>query len=69
MINANELTAKLRPINKQRLRDLGDILQYAIPWAALAAVALVLADLVAAWRWLYIGLISSGKFPAACGAR
>lgn len=56
MINAHELAAKLRPVNKQRLPDLGDILQYAIPWAALAAEALVLADQVAAWRWLYIGL-------------
>jgi len=63
MINANELVAKLRPLNKERLRDLGDILQYAIPWSALAALALVMADRADAWRWLYIGL-TTGLFTA-----
>lgn len=56
MLNANEIVQKLRPLEIQRLRDLGDILQYAIPWAALAASALVHANQLNAWRWLYIGL-------------
>lgn len=56
MLNANELVLKLRPLEIPRLRDLGDILQYALPWAALAATALVQANQVNAWRWLYIGI-------------
>lgn len=58
MLNSSELVKKLKPIEIQRLRDLGDIFQYAVPWAALLWVALD-GDQQAAWRWLYIGLVNA----------
>lgn len=54
MLNLAELSTKLTPIETERLRDLGDILQYALPWLALLAVALE-GNQLESWRCLYIG--------------
>lgn len=58
MLNSAELLSKLQPVEKQRLRDLGDILQYALPWAALLFVALE-GDAAGAELWLKVGLTST----------
>ena len=58
MLNSSELIHKLKPVEINRLRDLGDIFQYAIPWAALLWVALD-GDQAAAWRWFYIGVVNT----------
>lgn len=58
MFNLAELIKKLKPVEIDRLRDVGDILQYVIPWAALLAVALT-GSQVDAWRWLYVGVITA----------
>ena len=57
MLNLSELFQKTRPLSVNKLEDVGDILQYLLPWAALLAVALQ-GDAEAAWRWLYAGSIT-----------
>ena len=59
MINANEIIFKFRPISAERIEDFGDVLQYALPWAALLAVALT-GNRQGAWAWLYSGLGTTG---------
>ena len=54
MINAQDILTKLRPVSAERSEDVGDILQYAIPWAALLATALT-GERRGAWLWLYSG--------------
>ena len=58
MLNTAEITAKLTVKEVNRLRSLGDLLQYAVPWAALLCVALE-GEQLEAWRWLYIGSITA----------
>lgn len=59
MFNLTELLNHLKvPGTVAKLQRLGDILQYALPWAALAAVAFTgKAEL--AWDWLYGGLAAT----------
>lgn len=59
MLNLSELLQKSRPLSINNLEDIGDILQYLLPWAALLAVALQ-GDADAARRWLYAGSITVG---------
>lgn len=54
MLNSQEILQKALPLSIDNLEDIGDILQYALPWAALLAVALQ-GDKTAAWDWLYAG--------------
>ena len=59
MINSNEILAKVYPFSAERIEDIGDVLQYALPWAALLAAALT-GDQQGAWAWLYSGLAVTG---------
>lgn len=58
MLNSLELLQKLRPFSIENLEDIGDILQYALPWAALLAVALQ-GEVRAAQNWTYAGLCTT----------
>lgn len=55
MLNLPELTRKARPLSINNLEDIGDILQYLIPWGALLAVALQ-GNSAAAREWVYAGV-------------
>ncbi|NIS38915.1 phosphatase PAP2 family protein [Candidatus Saccharibacteria bacterium] len=66
MFNAQEVLEKLQPLSVENIEDIGDILQYLIPWAALLVVALQ-GDKEGAWNWLYAGTATTlltyiGKF-------
>ncbi|MBN2007770.1 phosphatase PAP2 family protein [candidate division KSB1 bacterium] len=66
MINTFDVLKKIRPLSTDRLEDVGDILQYLLPWSALLAVALM-GDKQAAWNWFYSGSVTviitfTGKF-------
>jgi membrane-associated phospholipid phosphatase len=53
MFNLSQLYDHLKaPGLSLKLERLGDILQYAIPWAALGLIAFT-GDVSAAWAWLY----------------
>ena len=58
MLNILELREKLLPISADSLEDLGDILQYALPWAALFFVALT-GSIRGAQSWAYAGIANS----------
>ena len=58
MLNSRELIVKVRPLSIDSIEDVGDILQYVLPWAGLLAIALV-GDRQGAWEWLYAGLTTT----------
>ncbi|MGH1365749.1 MAG: phosphatase PAP2 family protein [Calditrichia bacterium] len=60
MFNIFELSQKVRPLKISSLQDIGDILQYLLPWAGLLTVAL-LGNQTGAWRWLWSGLAVTGS--------
>jgi len=60
MFNIPELFDKITPFKIDSLEDIGDILQYALPWAGLLAVALQ-GDQPGAWKWLWSGVAVTGS--------
>ena len=58
MLNIPELKDKLLPLDPESLEGLGDILQYALPWATLFFVALT-GSVRGAQAWAYAGIINS----------
>ena len=58
MLNIPEIREKLLPINPDSLEDIGDILQYALPWATLFFIALT-GSIRGAQNWAYAGLANS----------
>lgn len=58
MININELWKYVTVAGTaKKLERWGDVLQYALPWAALTAIAFT-GDTMAAYRWLYASVIT-----------
>jgi membrane-associated phospholipid phosphatase len=58
MLNSPQILQKALPLKIEKLEDIGDILQYAVPWAALLVVALQ-GDKEGAWDWLYAGSLTT----------
>lgn len=58
MLNSAEILQKALPLKVENLEDIGDILQYAIPWVALLAVALQ-GNKEGAWNWFYAGALTT----------
>lgn len=57
MLNILELHQKLKPYDAGNLENIGDVLQYALPWSALLYVALQ-GDIRSAQLWVYSGLVT-----------
>lgn len=60
VINIFDISQKLSPVSISKLEDVGDILQYLLPWGALLAVALQ-GDKTAAWDWLIAGGLTTAS--------
>jgi membrane-associated phospholipid phosphatase len=58
MLNSSEILQKALPLKIENIEDIGDILQYILPWAALLIVALQ-GNKEGAWDWLYAGALTT----------